>query len=383
VLVLKTDESGALWIGTDNGAARMSNGRFDEVPETRGIAINAIISPNAGRVIMASDNGQIFDCQTKQNPNPSRVGEGQNHLDLIVRPLLNQPLQSADKDRPGPLKITSLAWVDQKLYAGTQSRGVILIDSGEAKEIVSKPRSYFINAMTTDGAGRLWVGTQTRGEDSGLFDASDLMKPARAPAATGAVTAIVRGTGDDVWVATDGHGAFRFEKGKMTEKFTFEGTGGALRSDHIFGIFVDAEEVVWFATDKGVCRYDPNAMRAEVVSEDANANYVRALYSANGRVFAGTNAGLFAFDGGSKKWRPLAELGRRIIYAINSDANGNMLVATSAGLFSGKDGNDTFVRVPASTGDLPQGDSVRAIAAVRGITYVATYGYGVERVQGN
>src|SRR6185369_12473518 len=51
VLVLKTDESGALWIGTDNGAARMSNGRFDEVPETRGIAINAIISPNAGRVI--------------------------------------------------------------------------------------------------------------------------------------------------------------------------------------------------------------------------------------------------------------------------------------------------------------------------------------------
>src|SRR6185503_9820137 len=77
VLVLTTDQSGALWIGTDNGAARMSNGRFDEVKETKGLSINAIISPAADRVIMASDNGQVFDCQVKQNRNPSAVeGEG-------------------------------------------------------------------------------------------------------------------------------------------------------------------------------------------------------------------------------------------------------------------------------------------------------------------
>ncbi len=382
VLVLKTDPSGALWIGTDNGAARMSNGTFDEVKETKGVSINAIISPAADHVIMATDSGQIFDCQVKQNQtSPVREGEGSAHLDLLVRPLLNQPLQSADRDQPGPLKFTALAMVGEKLYAGTQSRGVILIENGEAKEVISKPRSYFINAMTTDGAGRLWVGARARGDDSGLFDNNDLMKPAKASAPTGTVSAIVRGTGDDVWVATDGRGAFRFQNGKMIEKFTFEGTGGALRSDHIFGIFVDREEVVWFATDKGVCRYDPNAMRTEVVSEDPNANYVRALYATNGRVIAGTNAGLFISDQ-AKKWRPVPELGRRIIYAINSDANGNVLIATSAGLFAGKDGSDTFLRLPASTGELPQGDSVRAIAAVAGATYVATYGYGVERVQG-
>ena len=64
---------------------------------------------------------------------------------------------------------------------------------------------------------------------------------------------------------TDGRGAFHFRDGKLIERFTFVGTGGALRSDHIYGVFVDAEEVVWFATDKGVCRYDPNAARTEAI----------------------------------------------------------------------------------------------------------------------
>src|SRR6266540_7033513 len=59
VLVLKTDDSGALWIGTDNGAARMWNGKFDLVKETSGVVINAMISIERDRVIMASDSGQI------------------------------------------------------------------------------------------------------------------------------------------------------------------------------------------------------------------------------------------------------------------------------------------------------------------------------------
>ncbi len=78
------------------------------------------------------------------------------------------------------MKITSLALVGEKLYAGTQSRGILLIENGEAKEIVSKPRSYFINAIATDGQGRFWVGAQARGEDSGLFDSSDALKPIKA-----------------------------------------------------------------------------------------------------------------------------------------------------------------------------------------------------------
>jgi hypothetical protein len=191
-----------------------------------------IIAPERDRVFLATDSGQIFDCQVKTET-ASRVdrGEGTPGVSFVVRPLFIQPLQSADKDHPGPLKITSLAIVGDKLYAGTQSRGIVVVENGEAKEIVSKPRSYFINALQTDGEGKLWVGAQARGEDSGLLDSGDPLKPTKIAAQTGAVTAIVRGTGNDMWIATDGHGAVRLDNGKPVERLTFERHRGALRSD--------------------------------------------------------------------------------------------------------------------------------------------------------
>ncbi len=381
VLALQTDASGALWIGTDNGAARSWNGKFDAVPETAGKVITAIISPKADRAIMVSEGGQIFDCEVKKSTSSTaRQGEGTPGLTFAVKTIPNQPLQSADKDHPGLLKITSLALVGEKLYAGTQSRGLILIENGEAKEIVSKPRSYFINALTTDTRGHLWSGGLGRGEDGALFDSSDPLKPVKIAAPTGTVTSITRGAGDDIWVGTDGHGAFHLVQGKPIEHFTFEGTGGALRSDHIYGVFVDAEEVIWFATDKGVCRYDPNSMRAETISSDGSANYVRALIrSSRGRLFAGTSSGLYSNDG-SKTWTAVPEIGRRIVYGLSEDKSGRVLVATASGLFASSSNSDSiFTRISAPTDT----DNVRSIVNVDGVTYIATYGYGVEKLQGS
>jgi signal transduction histidine kinase/ligand-binding sensor domain-containing protein len=388
VMALKADESGALWIGTDNGAARLWNGKFDPIKETAGKVITAIITPQKDRAIMSSESGEIFDCQAKQPAavsSPNRSGEGNEGLTFAVRTVPDQPLQSADKDHPGLLKITSLAFLNNKIYAGTQSRGLLLIEGGEAKEVASKPPSYFINAMATDGQGRLWVGARARAEEGGLFDSGDSLKPAKANAATGPVTAITRGAGEDIWVATDGHGAFHFQNGKPIEHFTFEGTGGALRSDHVFGVFIDAEEVVWFATDKGVCRYDPHATRTENISDDPGTNYVRALWrTSRGRVLAGTNAGLYLHDESKKSWSSVTEIGRRIVYALGEDKDGRVLVATANGLFASMSATNatTFMRIPPPTEKLPQGDNVRAIANANGSTYIATYGYGVERLQG-
>ncbi len=380
VLALKTDESGALWIGTDNGAARLANARFETIKETAGKVITTIITPQAGRAIMASESGQIFDCQVKQ-PASNRSSEGYQAPAFSVRTIPDQPLQSMDKDHPEPLKISSLATVGGKLYAGTQSRGLMLIDNGEARDVTSKPRNYFINALEVDARGRLWTGARARADEGGLFDNDDPLKPSKANAATGTVTAITRGSRDDIWVATDGRGAFHIAGGKSTEHLTFEGTGGALRSDHIFGVFVDPEEVVWFATDKGVCRYDPQAMRAENITDDPNTNYVRALWrTSHGRLLAGTNSGLFTFDPETKHWRAVPELGRRIIFAINEDKNGRVLVASGGGLFAAPANGLSFSRLGAED---RSSDSVRAIASTGGSTYVATFGYGVEKLDGS
>ena len=386
VLVLKTDSSGALWIGTENGATWMWNGKFHPVKETDGKVITAIITPERDRAIMASESGQIFDCRAERGGPGSTIQAGDGAPDILmhVQTIPSQPLQSADKDQPGPLKITSLALLNNKLLAGTLSRGVVEIENGEVREIIAKPRSYFINALETDSQNRLWVGARTRPEDGGLFDSSELLKPVKSASITGPVTSIARGVRDEIWVATDGHGAFRFQDGKAAEHFTFVGTGGALRSDHVLAVFVDAEEVVWFATDKGVCRYDPHAARTETLAADANANYVRALWrSSRGKLVAGTNSGLFLNEGAKKIWTEVSELGRRIVYALSEDKNGRLLAGTSNGLFASSSSDSTFIRIAPPAERLPQGDSVRAITNVDGTTYIATYGYGVERLQGS
>jgi len=388
VLAMKVDESGALWIGTENGAARLANGRFDTIPETAGKVITSIITPQRDRAILASENGQIFDCRFNQ-PNQPQTPEGDRSpaqggptAFFNVKVIPDEPLQSADKDQPGLLKITSLAMIGEKLYAGTQSRGLLLIENGEAKEIPSKPRSFFINALEPDSQGRLWAGARARADAPGLFDVSDPIKPARSNASTGSVTAITRGGNGDIWVATDGKGAFHFEGNKLIEHFTFEGTGGALRSDHVFGVFVDNEEVVWFATDKGVCRYDPHSMRAENISNNPGSNYVRALLrTKSGQLLAGTNSGLYSYDNSSRSWIGFAEIGPRIIYAIGEDNNGRVIVATANGLFASPN-SALFTRIPLPNERL-QNDSVRAVGTANDVTYVATYGYGVERLQGS
>jgi hypothetical protein len=109
VLALKLDNDGALWVGTENGAARFAEGRFDFVKETEGRIITSIITPQRGRAIIASENGLIFDCQAKPPGG------------FAVRTIPDQPLQSADKDQPGALKITSLASMFKKIKFHTHA----------------------------------------------------------------------------------------------------------------------------------------------------------------------------------------------------------------------------------------------------------------------
>ena len=387
VTALKVDQDQALWIGTETGATRLADGQFDLIKETQGKVITAIISPQRGRVLIATEDGVVFDCQVSpQSASPSSTAEAaaRPSATFSVRMIPDQPLQSADKDHPGALKITGLAFLNDTIYAATLSRGLIALENNQAKEIQSKPRSFFINAVETDDRGRLWVGARGRPDENALFNQTDPLKPLRINATTGPVVGITRGANQDIWVATDGRGAFHLVDGKPETRFSFQETGGALRSDHVFTVFIDREQVVWFGTDKGVCRYDPHAMRAESISGDASANYVRALARApGGELLAGTNSGLFRYEESAKVWRAIPELGRRTVFAIDADNAGRVIVATAGGPFVSRSSGLTFAPAAGVSARLPQGDSVRAIANAGGTTYIATYGYGVEKLEGS
>ncbi len=433
ILALKLDEDGALWVGTNRGAlVRAAVGEeFKAVPGTENRAVAAIATtPDRGRVVMATSDGSVLEFR-RNNSNGA----------FDVRALVDAGVTGAGLDDRSPFALTSLAVEGDTIFVGTRRRGLLAIRGGEVKEIVSRPVAYFVETLERDAQGRLWIGAQTTRGDSGLYrrEADVTTRPAKILAgATGTVSSLRFGADGDLWVGTDGQGVFRYRDAQRLERFTFAGTAGGLRSDRIYSIFVDREEVVWFGTDRGVCRYDPHALEIEQVSTEAQSNFVRTLFQMrSGRLLVGSNRGLFVRDKTAAAWRPVEALANKTIYAIAEDEKGKLLVASASGLYVGIDParksvsrsnpeaaigvgdssaskEPTAIQVPpaneatiiapveplpTSTADdkaVPTptppaavmtiepavSGNVRAIAKFQGATYIAVYGRGVERLDG-
>ena len=314
---------------------------------------------------------------------------------LVVKTLPREPLLAADETRRIPLLITSLAALQDNILMGTHTRGLIILEGENVKAIESHPQTFFIQTLERDTDGQLWMGTRARKEESGLYRAAsaDSSQPVRVGEELGTVTALGadREMSGGMWVGTDGRGVFRLSR-ELTERthFTFENTSGGLRSDTIYSIFVDRERVIWFGTDKGVCRFDPHALRVEQIADVLESNFVRALFRArDGRIMCGTHRGLFILASDGSTWQPVEKFARSIVYAISEDPSGRLLVGTSGGLYA----SDVAARdVALDTGFTPvegeaiEGattDSLRALAEFRGATYAASYGRGLERVEGS
>lgn len=377
ILALQSDDSGALWVGTETGAARMMWGRFDIVKEAEGQAVDAIIAPEHGRVVMATEQGNVYESRTEQDGS------------FQTKSLLTQPLQSADREHVGPLVLTSLVIADNKLYAGSLSRGVLAIEDGLAREIETHPAMFFVRALEADNNGKLWIGARVKKDDPGLVTGASFANLSRNETATGPVTDI-RTIGGDVWAASDGRGVFIFSGAKKVQRFTFDGTAGGLRSDHVYAIFRDREDVIWFGTDRGVCRYDPNSPRVEQIGDNPQSNFVRVLYqTADGSVLCGTNQGLFVYDQATAGWRPVGSLSRNAIYALAEDKSGHLLVGAASGFYASQRSapgvsiaSESFSRIETGSGEVDAPGNVRAIASFQGDTYIASYGRGLQRIEG-
>lgn len=368
ILALQTDKDGAMWIGTDSGALRYQTGEFIKINETSGQTITAIATDSNGSVFMTSDQGRVYE------------NRGRN-----TRELLNRPLESSDRDHPGPLPITSINVLNGSIFIGTLSRGVLEIANDTAKEVQMKPVAFFVNALERDREGKLWVGSRAKKEEPGTFSGDELSDLKRLEAPTGPVMALKR-IEDEMWVGTDGRGVFRISNTK-TQRFTFDGTAGGLRSDHVYAIFPDREGVIWFGTDRGVCRYDPHAARVESIGT-SDANFVRSLFqTSGGRSVAGTNRGLFVYDDETAAWNPVTALGRNVIYAIAEDKSQRLLIASASGLYialkqSTRLEEQSFTRVETGSGAPDTTGSIRAIAQFHGATYFAIFNRGIDRLDG-
>lgn len=391
ILALQTDKDGAMWIGTEAGATRFNAGEFTKINETSGQTITAIITDQSGLAFMTTEQGRLFESRVRvvTTTVPSRIAESETttatRTVVDTRELLNQPLEVTNRDQTGLLPITSVTRANNRLFVGTLGRGVLEIANGVAKETPGRPAAYFVNALERDKDGKLWAGARARKEEPGALSGSEPPSLRRLEAATGPVMTL-RLIGDEMWVGTDGRGIFRISKAKV-QRFTFDGTAGGLRSDHVYAIFADREGVIWFGTDRGVCRFDPHAPRVESVGDNSDTNFIRSLYQASsGRTIAGTNRGLYVYDDETSSWNSVPALGRNIIYAIAEDKSQRLLVASASGFYvaprqSVRLEEQVFTRVEASSGNADAFGSIRAITQFRGATYFAIFGRGIDRIE--
>ncbi|MEP7337846.1 MAG: two-component regulator propeller domain-containing protein [Acidobacteriota bacterium] len=423
ILALKLDDRGSLWIGTDAGGARWRDERIEILEETRGRGVASIGVSSQGEIAMATSQGEIIRYREQSDGQPRSESAAATRLTMTKLDPNTHPVLKFPNQPNEALPLTAIAAnnLDEWLI-GSGGRGVLLAQANEVREATSRsPRPYFVTSLFMDG-GQLWLGEYQPGnrQAGGLW----LLKgdsAVRQPFDTGGVTAI-GGGGAELWVGTGKQGVFLLKPqnkdARLIEHLTFENTAGGLRSNHVNAVFRDREGVVWFGTDRGVCRYDRESFRATTVSDNLQSNYVRSLLqTGSGEMWSGTNRGLFKLaDGGASMTAvEVSELQTRAIYDLFEDSAGAVWAGTSSGLFVKAKTSATFARVaspPETTvtiGDEaavaeqsqpevdanepanPQSqipnpksrESVRAVTGFRGHIYAAFYERGIERIDGD
>ncbi|NNE66465.1 MAG: hypothetical protein HKN33_07850 [Pyrinomonadaceae bacterium] len=348
IRALEVADDNTLWIGSQKGAYFVRDGSFNLIETTEGSTITSIFI-DKDAVFLTSDTGIVYRCSES---------EGAFTTTVLMRDEV--PLQAISRIGPD-------------LILGSQNSGLLSIEDGSSKRIITRPSPFFINVLKRDLSEKLWVGARSSFGNSGLFVIDKLPGLRLLGENLGTVNSIAFDPNGNAWIGTDERGIFYFEGEELRKRYTFSNTSGSLRSNQILAVFVDREGVIWIGTDEGVNRFDPYSPRNERVSDNTQSNFVRVVETVeDGVQLAGTNRGLYISKGEGLGWQNVVEA--KTIYAIRNNGKEKWLFGTPLGLFE-------YNAKTGSTEEVLEDGDIRAISKFRGSTYVADFGRGLLRVE--
>ncbi len=359
VLSMQTDTDGTLWIGTEKGAFFYQSGFFQPIQETKDYEINSIFIEDEV-IYLTSPSVKIDQSgETIQNGKIFRATKGNNSVDTEII-------------SESPFSFRSILRIEKELYVGTLNSGLVKIKNGQAEQVITRPVLSIINILAKDPDAGTWIGTKNKNENNGLFHIEKFPNLKLIGENLGAINSIGFGKNETIWAGTEERGAYLFKGEQFRNRFTFENTSGGLRSNKILATYVDREGVIWFGTDKGVSRYDPESPRNERLSDDAESNYVRTLFlTKDGKSYAGTNRGLYEFNDRSNTWNAVRGFSKRTIYAMSANSSGYLLIGSPSSLLA-KDGSNIELII--------DNESIRAINRFQDETYFASFGQGLKKL---
>jgi signal transduction histidine kinase/ligand-binding sensor domain-containing protein len=384
IRALFRDSAGGLWIGTEQGAARLVREKLVLLEATRNRAVTAFAESPQHEILVVTEQGQIIRLQNTLSEIKRANEPFAEEISAQVIDGQTQSLLSIDNHSVA-LKAIAFHAATNEWWLASHRRGVLKLSTKAQPvslvEAISPPtRPYFVNAIFSEG-GNLWLGAQAGTNDSGLWWQKANQSFSKLPLVTGTVTALHgHNKGDDLWVGTEGQGALLLRGGNVIERLTFESTKGGLRSNRIYSVYRDREGIVWFGTERGVCRYDRDSFRTTTLSNDAQSNFIRALLTTkDGVTFAGTNRGLYRLEAGFELggWTQLLGIGTNAVFALLEASDGKVYAGTAAGLFVAPPGSSAFRLVPAESG------GIRALTEFAGNIYAIIFERGLAKLEGD
>ncbi|CAM2005462.1 sensor histidine kinase [Acanthopleuribacter pedis] len=401
ILSMVVDGSGQLWAAGSHGLWRFS---------TSG-DITRKVNDRATRCLTRAANGGIWQAGNDYglyyiNPVDDTERAVNGMQGLLVRDLLedeetlwlaaDQGLYRVDRFRAKRAPQWPLTGETKPLFYRAQSlardhfgtlwvggnRGLWRRRSGQRtfehfKADLANPaalRNNLVNLLLVDDHHQLlWLATQLGGVDT-----YQLLQDQFHLQVTHASTSKLMIHKDFLWVAKLAFGADRVSLNDLTQQTTF------LQDYRIAALTIDADDAVWFATNRGMFHLAPGddqPQKRPLTFPEKKRYQLTAVHRREKNLWVGTRQGLYHHNLGAGKQRMDVSkvMPNKTITVLEGDAHGRLWVGTfrhGLTLINTADGRQTHYRKMGtpSSGGLSNNSVLDCRLDARGLLWIATMG---------
>jgi len=351
VQCLLIDHYGTLWIGTDQGPARMLQGKIVPFSPQRELTVKnvrAMCETATGTVCLGGDQAQLNLWRDGQFLTRKLTTIGP---DVVIRTLLSLPdntvligttsglvrLDAAGESKIGRADGLADDFIETLAYSSTRQVWVGTRDG------VSRMGDYEIETLRTrdgltqstvcaiceDHEQSMWIGTK-----NGLnqfVDRRTMPLTTSEGLPSNETGAILQDRSGEIWIGTLDAGLARFA-GRRCEAVVNMGTG--LPGNRVTALAGTASGELWIGTDLGLCRMQNNQVQAQfTIQQGLPSDVIRSLVPGEKEaVWIGTAHGLAKWDGTQiSKFALESEMSQWPVRVILKEPDQSLIVATEGG----------------------------------------------------
>jgi ligand-binding sensor domain-containing protein/two-component sensor histidine kinase len=406
IRVLHQDASGNIWAGTDHGIFRLQGEHFVKDPTLKDPSVATIIEDGfgglwfAGHRLFHYTRGIVDKVSVPAQQGGLRIRSlvlDHRGLLWIATPygLLQRDASGVIRAVPGANWDVRTLFLDSqgRLWVGTAGNGLLVSSNGGSFLPITQNEPHASRVVLTsfaDSTGELWVGTQaglTRFSDTGMtlwgvsraaesdyasvfidsdqsvwLSAGSVIRLAGGregvvpfPEVGGLrIRAAFRDVAGALWIGTAGHGAYRYDHGRVQNYSSELGIG------FVTGFLQDPDGSVWISTDSGVARWQNGVVTTYQTAPHAPHQAVFAMAIASGGgLWTGTPGGLFLLSDGDYREHSISRLlGTQRIWSLHVDHQGALWIGAESGVYLESQGVLQHLPMPHS------GNATRAVLSI-------------------